>query len=104
MDGIKFDGKKEAARYKDLKYLQRVGEISDLRLQPKFELIKSRMYHGKRINSLTYKADFQYVRDGVIVVEDVKSVATAKNYTYIAKKKLFIELYGEEYKFEEYIY
>ena len=38
-DGITFDSGKEMKRYVQLKLMERAGEISDLKLQVKFELI-----------------------------------------------------------------
>ena len=39
VDGISFDSKKEAARYRELKMLERSGAISGLKMQVPFELI-----------------------------------------------------------------
>ena len=39
VDGIKFDSKREAQRYQELKLLEKGGVISNLELQPKFELL-----------------------------------------------------------------
>ena len=38
VDGIVFDSKKEAERYRDLKLLERAGDIRELVLQPSFVL------------------------------------------------------------------
>ena len=38
IDGITFDSKKEAAEYGRLKLLEQAGVISDLELQPRFEI------------------------------------------------------------------
>lgn len=40
-NGIVFDSKKEALRYKELLLLERAKEIFDLQLQVKFELLPS---------------------------------------------------------------
>jgi hypothetical protein len=39
VDGITFASKKEAKRYSELKLLERAGMITDLELQPAFNLI-----------------------------------------------------------------
>lgn len=39
VDGIQFDSKREAARYQELKLLERAGVISFLQRQTKFQLI-----------------------------------------------------------------
>ena len=102
VDGIPFDSKAEAARYRELKLLEKAGEIWNLQLQPKFELIPKQP--GER--AVTYTADFRYTEkvkypgwkwsgDTREVVEDVKSPATAKDKAYIIKRKLFKQLYPD---------
>lgn len=81
IDGLKFDSKKEARRYLDLKAELAAGTISDLRLQVSFPLA---------VNGATicrYVADFVYVRDGRTVIEDVKSAFTRKLPVYRIKAK-----------------
>jgi len=82
VDGIRFDSKREARRYKELTLLLRIGEIRDLELQPKYDL----MCNGQKIGF--YKADFRYVdQAGKTVVEDVKSGPTATP-VYRLKKRI----------------
>lgn len=96
IDGIEFDSKKEGYRYKELKLLQRAGLIKDLKLQTKFELQPSFKRNNKTIRSITYKADFDYItKDNRHIVEDVKSPATAKDKTYILKKKMLLYKYQD---------
>ena len=88
VDGITFDSRKEAARYAELKLLERAGVISQLTLQPRFELQKSFKKNGKTYRKIEYVADFMY-RDNKAektVIEDVKGVKTE---VYKLKKKLF---------------
>ena len=47
IDGITFDSKKEANRYKELKILENLGKISNLELQPVYVLQESFKYKGK---------------------------------------------------------
>ena len=91
--GIVFDSKKEAARYAELRLLQRAGVISDLRLQVPYTLI-DKSEHGREIR---YVADFAYTEDGETVVEDVKSPAT-RTPLYRLKKRLLAERYGIKIK------
>lgn len=99
LDGIKFDSKKEARRYKELKLLERAGEIKDLKLQPRYTLQESFKYEGATIRKIEYVADFQYEeKDGQLVTEDTKGYRTE---TYKLKKKLFLKRYGDKYKFIE---
>lgn len=98
-NGIKFDSKKELARYKDLLLLQRAGEISGLILQPKvkFEVNGKplkQMEKGSR--QVTYTADFSYIKDNKRVWEDVKSPATAKAEAFKIKKALFETIYDKK--------
>lgn len=85
VDGITFDSKKEARRYGQLKLLARAGKISELKLQPRFDLIVNGCKCG------FYKADFEYIEDGKRVVEDVKGMKTP---IYNLKKKLVKAIYG----------
>lgn len=95
VDGQKFDSKKEANRYKELRLLEKAGEIKDLRTQVKFKLIPAQRDEatGKVIErECSYKADFVYYEeDGETVVEDVKGFRTKD---YIIKRKLMLYQYG----------
>lgn len=83
--GIIFDSKKEKERYIVLKDAESRGVISDLELQPKFELVpkitETYIKHLKTKDKecvrtiqlpITYKADFAYIKNGVRIIEDVK--------------------------------
>lgn len=103
IDGITFDSKKEAYRYKELKLLQKAGEISDLRLQVKYVLIPSqyepcvieypgKVKKGKLIErECSYIADFVYCEGDETVVEDTKGMKTKD---YIIKRKLMLYVHG----------
>lgn len=95
VDNIKFDSKREARRFGELKMLERAGEISDLELQPKYWLeidgkpilLKSEGFPNGRRASV--KWDFRY-RDkrGRIMLEDVKSSAS-RTEAYVLRKGVF---------------
>ena len=78
VNGIRFDSKREAARYLELVLLGLAGGLVDLELQPRFDL------HVQGIKVATYVADFRYREwqsgphggGWVDVVEDVKGVRT----------------------------
>ena len=92
------DSKKEARRYDALVLLLRTGKITDLKVQPEFTLIEAYTTpDGERVRALRYRADFSYKRDGVLIVEDVKSTAT-RTRTYLDKRKLMREIHGIEVK------
>jgi len=90
LDGISFDSRKESARYVVLKLMQKAGEISDLTLQPKFDIV----INGVKVCS--YVADFSYIENGVKIVEDVKSEMTRKLPAYRLKNKLMRAVHGIE--------
>ncbi len=94
IDGHAFDSKREAARYGVLKLLERTGTITDLELQPRFELIpKQRRDDGRPERACEYVADFRYTdaRTGQQVIEDAKGMRTRD---YIIKRKLMLQVYG----------
>lgn len=95
VNNIKFDSKKEANRYIELKLLLDAGEIKDLELQKEFILQDSFKINKKTRRKITYKADFTYITtsDDKLHVEDVKGFKTD---VYLLKKKLFEYKYGIE--------
>jgi len=80
-----YDSKKEHKRAVDLKLLERVGQISDLKEQVKFHFHTLAYASGRKI---FYVADFTYTEDHHYIVEDVKSPITANNPAYKIKKAL----------------
>lgn len=94
VDGISFASKREAARYGELKLLERAGEIRGLALQPPYALLvpmlKDPLEAFKHVG--TYVADFvYYTKSGEKVVEDVKGFKTP---LYRWKKKHVEAQYG----------
>ena len=93
VDGIKFDSKKEAKRYNELKLLKKAGLIKEFELQKIFELQPKYINNnGEHIRAITYKADFFYydIKKEQYIVEDTKGYRTE---TYKLKKKLFEYVY-----------
>ena len=75
-----FDSKRERDRYIELTLLQGAGHISDLECQPRYGLtagLKPVKYESGR--QATYTADFKYIKDGELVVEDVKGFDTSES-------------------------
>ena len=81
IDGQRFDSKREAARYGELKLLEAAGQITELVVHPAFPLVVLQLepvgppyiLHTSGV----YHADFQYRNDlGQTIVEDVKSKPT----------------------------
>lgn len=97
IDGIKFDSKREAERYAELKIMEKAKLITDLELQPKFVLQEGFKYQGKKEKPITYIADFKYKElSGTVVVEDVKGVATKD---FNNKRKMFLYQHGQYYDY-----
>lgn len=112
VDGIKFDSKKEALRYKELKMLEKAGIISNLQRQVKYTLIpaqyertdevytrgkdKGKPKKGRLIErECAYYADFVYMQDGNTIVEDVKGYRDGQAYNlFVIKRKLMLYVHG----------
>ena len=87
--GITFDSKLEAKHWIELCTLQKAGEISNLERQVSFPIVVN------ETKVCTMRPDFVYSnKNGVRVIEDTKSVITAKNPVYRLKKKLLKAIYG----------
>ena len=108
--GEVFDSKREYYRYRDLKFLETCGAISDLKRQVVYELIpaqrekstkvykkgrkKGQPVEGKVVEkAVTYIADFVYTNNTTCkeVVEDVKGLRTRD---YIIKRMLLLYIHG----------
>ena len=89
MDGIRFDSRKEAARYLILREQERRGEIKNL------------LVHGRiplEVNGIFichFEVDFMFERDGKLRAEDVKGRKCGSAWTaYLTKANLFHALHG----------
>ena len=92
VDGITFDSKKEAMRWRELTLLEKAGHISHLERQVKFVLLPSQKVDGKVVERpCTYVADFVYTENGQTVVEDTKGFRTPD---YIIKRKMLLYFYN----------
>jgi hypothetical protein len=93
-NGIKFKSKAEEKRYHQLMQMMELGQISDLKLQPQFTLLEGYTKPtGEKVRRMRYTADYSYVLDGKLVVEDVKSRPT-RTKDYLMRKKLMLDKYG----------
>ena len=86
-----FDSQKEYKRWLDLLEMQRAGLITGLARQQRYELIPK--INGQR--ATYYVADFCYIENGDLVVEDCKGYRTE---VYKLKKKLMKWRYGIDIK------
>lgn len=96
IDGIKRDSLTESNRLEQLKLLQRMGVIFDLKYQVKYELIPSQEGKYRKERPVTYIADFVYkvkMEDGSTreIVEDSKGHKTKE---YIIKRKLMLYIHN----------
>lgn len=91
VEGITFDSKREAARYQELRLLERAGEIENLSLQAPFSL--SAWSEDGPVHICRYIADFVYndLGSDEHVVEDSKGFRTP---LYRLKKKWMAAQYG----------
>lgn len=92
VDKKEFDSKREGNRYKELKLLERAGEIKDLELQPRFLLQDSFKKNGRTFRKIEYVADFKYIENGKAIVEDVKGMQTD---VFKLKHKIFEKVYPD---------
>lgn len=83
IDGILFDSKGESKRFIELKNLENLGVISNLKLQPRFILQKAFKDKSGGVRAITYIADFMYIENGKIIVEDFKGF-----FTEVSKMKI----------------
>lgn len=92
-DGKTFPSKREAGRYAELKILERAGKIIGLKTQVSYLLIPAQYDENHRCieHSCKYVADFVYIENGQLVVEDAKGVKTD---VYRIKRKLMLKEYG----------
>lgn len=96
IDGIERDSLAESNRLEQLKILQRVGAIKNLKYQVKYELIPKQQGEHRNERAVTYIADYVYdvvMPDGSLreVVEDCKGHKTKD---YIIKRKLMLFVHG----------
>lgn len=83
VDGIKFQSKREAKRWRQLREMQELGLIRNLKRQVPYKLVLH----------VTYKSDFEYdvVSSSEHAVEDSKGMRTRE---YLAKKREMLKQHG----------
>lgn len=100
IDWIKFDSKKEAKRWGELKIMQTAWKIARLDTQPKYLL--QEWYRDKewvKIREINYIADFSYydILNDRKVVEDVKASKFMLTEAFKIKWKIVQYKYPELY-------
>lgn len=71
-----YSSRKEARRAAELKILERIGDIQNLREQVVYVLAPSVVRKGRKRPPVRYIADFVYMQAGKEIVEDVKGIST----------------------------
>lgn len=92
VDMYVFDSIAESRRYKELKLLEKAGKIQNLELQPHFLIQEAFKKNGRTFRKIEYIADFKYIENGKIIVEDVKGIQTD---VFKLKHKLFEKKYPD---------
>ncbi len=93
--GITFDSRAEADRYTILRVMEKTGKISQLQCHPRWEVIPAQKITGHRsFQAAHYTADFSYIKDGQLIVEDVKSEYTREDEAYKLRRKLMYLMHG----------
>ena len=115
IDGVTFDSKHEAQRYRELQALERAGQIYGLELQKKFVLVPAQyetfdrygkngkpLKDGKKCveKEVAYYADFTYITaKGEYVVEDAKGYKGGSAYAlFTIKRKLMLFIHDIKVK------
>lgn len=100
-----YDSIKEYNRWIELKTLERAGEISNLKRQVSLLIQEDFEYSGnsqkEKIQKITYKADFYYIQDGIVCVEDVKPYDT-KTEKYRLTKDFQLKWKLLKFKYPDY--
>lgn len=110
-NGIKFDSHKERDRYIFLKSLENKGVISDLKRQVRYTVCPA-VYGEREVQLKTktkiekytrqiasyYYADFTYMLNGELVVEDIKGAEGTETEVFRLKAKLMLAYNGIEVK------
>lgn len=110
-NGAEYDSKRERDRHIFLLDAERRGIISDLKRQVTFHLLpaqyetveKQLKTKTKEVSvcverAVDYKADFTYMKNGKLVVEDCKISKTLMPKEYVLKRKMMLYFHGIKIK------
>lgn len=105
--GVEYDSKRERDRHIYLMGQERQGVISDLKRQVTFHLLpaqyetveKQLKTKTKQVSqcverAVDYTADFTYMKDGKLVVEDVKASKSILAKEFVIKRKMMLYFHG----------
>ena len=101
LDGIRFDSRREARRYQELKLLLAADLIRELEVHPGYPLIVEELYHEEdrpRVFHTIGMAhfDFRYVdmASGEVVLEDIKAKGVTTTTAFRLRKRYVEAAYG----------
>ena len=96
-NGERFASQTIAYRYQDLLYLKATGAITNLRINPQYDLIPAFCYNGYKFRKLYYQADFEYydTLKQRLVIEDYRG-HSQKRLSDKAKTQMFIHMYKDK--------
>lgn len=93
-DGIDFDSIPEKDYYILLK---NDNSISDLQVHPKFIVLEGfRDYSNKKIQSITFKPDYMYIKDSITYIEDVKPNKKLIDEAFNLRWKMLKNMYKDQ--------
>lgn len=93
-DDITFDSIPEGEYYLKLRDDE---SVIDLQIHPKFIVLEGfRDYHNKKIQSITFKPDFMYIKDNVRYIEDVKPCKSLIDESFTLRWKMLKNMYKSE--------
>ena len=98
VDGIKFHSMREAKRWQELKAMESAGLIKELRRQVPFVLAESVILQGRKKPAMRYIADFEYMQNNCLVVEDSKASHLRKDSSFRKSMHLMMSVHGIEIK------
>ena len=92
INGIRFDSTAEAMRYRELLLMEQAGEIWNLKVHQRYEIVPPVVFNGRLLKAKYYEADFTYFDrlTKCTTVEDVKGMRTD---LYLIKRNLFLLRY-----------
>lgn len=109
--GMEYDSKRERDRHIFLLNAEREGTISDIRRQVTFHLLpaqyetvekqlktKTKQVKVCAERAVDYIADFTYMKDGKLVVEDTKIAKKLLPPEYVLKRKMMLYFHGIKIK------
>lgn len=90
LDGYTFASRKEARYYEELRQRERAGEVTDIVLQPRYDIIIKGVYVGRMTLDFAYRD----VLTGLTVIVDVKGGKATRTEAYSLRKRVVEALHG----------